>query len=710
MKYALILCSLLLSLINTSALYAQVHFNAAERQIITLTDERRNADSLIAFLSSPNIKVAWRAAIGIGNIGDTTVRSALLGCFLAEKRDTVADAEAFALGLLGPSVKVFNTLMDATSAHPTLQRLLALIRAAPEGENAAAAVKLCGSLGEERKIDRLTEVRSYVEAALHKSTSNRMMKDVEALASDDDPTVRWQAAYVFARSGDSLDLTTRLPRLKELLIDQGTPYARMFAATTLGRMHDAVAETTLYRAYKGEQDWRVRVNILNAFLKFPTPDLLIFETIQNATLTSRADDPFSIHVGLTAQQVLEQYIISQKIPAAMIPPLRAWLDSFNGYDGRNGEVAPAVCATALLSAARVGTPTLRSAIENYAASPDILQANAAIHAAGLLPDSLYFIGMLKGMPMVGPQGQLCRLEALDSMWYRANHDPVFMRQLTDSKLANAYRYMLIRVSDVSPDPAVVTTALEHLRDSTIIEDTVFHNDAERYILKYLAAFAERRFRDQLLASVETAAWLHIPSPLSVHALEVDYDSARNWRDRELMDSIKSTLQSFGAPVNQLPSPLPRISHIDWGMLESIPDKIIINLELGSIQLKPLTYYTPLTVLDMVKLAKSQFFINQLVHRVVPNFVIQSGDPTGTGYGGPPFTIRTEATPLEFDVEGVTGMASDGKDTEGSQWFITESPTPHLNTRYTIWAEVISGMDNVLKVNPYEKVETIISFR
>jgi len=85
-----------------------------------------------------------------------------------------------------------------------------------------------------------------------------------------------------------------------------------------------------------------------------------------------------------------------------------------------------------------------------------------------------------------------------------------------------------------------------------------------------------------------------------------------------------------------------------------------------------------------------------VHRVVPDFVIQDGDPTGTGSGGPGYTIRCEYNQLRYEA-GMVGMALSGKDTGGSQWFVTLSPQPHLNGRYTIFAEVTRGLDVAKKV-------------
>jgi cyclophilin family peptidyl-prolyl cis-trans isomerase len=91
-----------------------------------------------------------------------------------------------------------------------------------------------------------------------------------------------------------------------------------------------------------------------------------------------------------------------------------------------------------------------------------------------------------------------------------------------------------------------------------------------------------------------------------------------------------------------------------------------------------------------------------VHRVVPNFVIQDGDPTGTGSGGPGWTIRCEYNRLRYE-PGMVGMALSGKDTGGSQWFITHSPQPHLNGRYTIFARVARGMDVVHRIEQGDRV-------
>jgi cyclophilin family peptidyl-prolyl cis-trans isomerase len=111
---------------------------------------------------------------------------------------------------------------------------------------------------------------------------------------------------------------------------------------------------------------------------------------------------------------------------------------------------------------------------------------------------------------------------------------------------------------------------------------------------------------------------------------------------------------------------------------------------------------PQTVRNFTRLAARGYFDGLMVHRVVPDFVIQDGDPTGTGAGGPGWTIRCEYNRLRYG-RGMVGMALSGKDTGGSQWFITHAPQPHLDGRYTIFARVTRGMDVVDRIVPGDRV-------
>jgi peptidylprolyl isomerase len=103
---------------------------------------------------------------------------------------------------------------------------------------------------------------------------------------------------------------------------------------------------------------------------------------------------------------------------------------------------------------------------------------------------------------------------------------------------------------------------------------------------------------------------------------------------------------------------------------------------------------PITVNNFVFLAREGFYDGVTFHRVLDGFMAQTGDPTGTGGGGPGYQFQNEDSDLTFDKPGVVAMANAGRDTNGSQFFITYAPTPHLNGLHTIFGQVVEGMDVV----------------
>jgi cyclophilin family peptidyl-prolyl cis-trans isomerase len=134
--------------------------------------------------------------------------------------------------------------------------------------------------------------------------------------------------------------------------------------------------------------------------------------------------------------------------------------------------------------------------------------------------------------------------------------------------------------------------------------------------------------------------------------------------------------------------------------------VYLDTDRGTIQIELAVLDAPLTVENFVTLARKGFFDGVSVHRVVPDFVIQSGDPRGDGEGGPGYTIRDERNERAF-LRGTVGMALDEwADTAGSQFFITYSPQPHLDAKYTAFGRVVSGMDVVDRIQPGDVVRHV----
>ena len=127
---------------------------------------------------------------------------------------------------------------------------------------------------------------------------------------------------------------------------------------------------------------------------------------------------------------------------------------------------------------------------------------------------------------------------------------------------------------------------------------------------------------------------------------------------------------------------------------------------GSFTIELLPEAAPLTVDNFVQLAQREYFRNVTFHRVVPNFVIQGGDPRGDGNGGPGYAIRCEINQLMYD-RAALGMALSGKDTGGSQWFVTHAPQPHLDGGYTIFGRVVAGMDVVDRIVRGDVIQSIV---
>ncbi|HEX9730621.1 MAG TPA: peptidylprolyl isomerase [Thermoanaerobaculia bacterium] len=134
---------------------------------------------------------------------------------------------------------------------------------------------------------------------------------------------------------------------------------------------------------------------------------------------------------------------------------------------------------------------------------------------------------------------------------------------------------------------------------------------------------------------------------------------------------------------------------------------VIRTNKGDIRLELYPDETPITVANFVNLAQRGYYDGVTFHRVIANFMIQGGDPTGTGRGGPGYHFEDELHPeLRHDGAGFLSMANAGPGTNGSQFFITHGPTPHLDGKHTVFGRVVEGQDVVDAVRQGDKMKTV----
>lgn len=179
------------------------------------------------------------------------------------------------------------------------------------------------------------------------------------------------------------------------------------------------------------------------------------------------------------------------------------------------------------------------------------------------------------------------------------------------------------------------------------------------------------------------------------------------RDIETYNALSETIAKW-SQTNFHPLTPAFNQAIDWNVLTAYRDtvevKIITNK--GDLLLEIYPPLAPGSVLNFIKLVNDGFYKDKAFHRVVPNFVVQSGCPRGDGYGSLDYSIRTEINLMNYQQSGMIGMASAGPDTEGTQFFITHSPAPHLDGRYSIMGKLISGQDILWSIHQGDVIQNI----
>ena len=263
--------------------------------------------------------------------------------------------------------------------------------------------------------------------------------------------------------------------------------------------------------------------------------------------------------------------------------------------------------------------------------------------------------------------------------------PAALRSLVTLRAPNAVGVLLAHLSD--GDVVVRKTA------ATLLGELEVRQAVEALASAYRDAAGDPSY---LARAAIVDALARIGGPRAIETLRAAVDDP-DWAVRVRAAQHLATrdpASDAGTAIRPAPLRWPVEAYRSLDLVTpSVSPHVFIDTDRGTIQIELAVNEAPLTADNFMRLARSGFYNGLLVHRVVPNYVVQMGDPRSDSEGGPGYTVRDELSPLPF-LRGTVGMALDWADTGGSQFFITSSPQPQLDARYTVFGKVIAGMEVV----------------
>ncbi|MBI1804473.1 MAG: HEAT repeat domain-containing protein [Ignavibacteria bacterium] len=660
--------------------------------ILRIQDRRTSHDiKLFGFLSDRDPIVRERTALAYGSIQDTAALPLLVDR-LSDPMPEVQWNAAFAIGQTAGQLSkggrekfehdlIWNRLenMSSTALDKTHGKERNL------GSPADRLIEEIGKFGSEQALNDLVGkfgnqyplvhqealLMSIARFAIRSITTPEGVEYLLRFAKDA-TTAPWQAIYALQRVGNHPDVRSNLDYITKLY-KHPDPLVRMNLATLLGKTKDELTSLEpLQKIAEFDGDWRVRVNALKALGNFNVQGK---ENVLRLFRRSFNDgNPYIAMTALAAfgaTGVKKDSSEASKETFAMLE--RIAMNEGNGYLWQLQGVADT-------SLARLEGKDALARIDPSRASNPILQSQM-IFALGLTgaPEAAPFLFVY-----AGSEDKRLRTAALDGLMELSWRNPE-----NKEVLDKAYRASLAALE--SRDLAIVGTA------SSILGNQLFLNQAS--VPPLLKTLSSLRVPDDVEAMQEVIAALEkLKDPRAVEPLKKVLEQ----RDRSVVLASASALKAITGRNYMRDISLefePSWVDYDFQYLNSLPDTIHVKLETirGDATMELYKNVAPFTVMSFLKLASQRgFFRGKSFHRVVPNFVVQGGDPRGDGWGGPGYSIRSEFSPLTYET-GSIGMASAGKDTEGSQFFFMQSPAPHLDGRYTLFGKITSGMEVVNRI-------------
>ena len=669
-------------------------------RILKAEDERRwNAD-LKELLSNSNAAVRKRAALAAGRIGNEDSVAALAN-LLQDKQVDVRAMAAFALGEV-----------EAPSGADSLLSVLKNTNEPPIGRARAieALGKIAGALPREQEARRLELGAAIVESLKTEAASSDSLFAILGLTAvlrsrpaNAGPTVAKFLTHADARvRADAGNTLARLrlndgnEQLRKLLNTDADPIVRANAARVLGATEDKASFDSLLKHAVEDPDSRVRVSAIRslALLKDERAAETLLKRGEVLTQRNLADRASETNEVLEIASTLGRLLALKEDMRAVM-----WLDKVDRAVTRK---APEIELAIVRIAPAFLTRAFADDKKALAANPSLVYWKFASTVAAAL-------GEIAALPATIP-------------------NKAEMAATAESTLRGMLLYRLSpagKTRDAVPEKSEITAsdvlrAFAAFKSNDLADVLLKHLDDPDVIVRGTAADligdlppSEQHTRALIAALARTAndplndAALSILGALGKQKSAAANDAikgALDSRDHLVRRRAVALLKANGAGdlSSRIGTVQTRNTDADYrralARVGRRNPRAVVTTTKGSFTIELLPEAAPLTVDNFVQLAQRSFFNGITIHRVVPNFVIQDGDPRGDGNGGPNHQIRCEMNEVPYDRAAV-GMALSGKDTGGSQWFVTHSRQPHLDGGYTVFGRVVAGMevvDNIIR--------------
>ena len=669
--------------------------------IIRHEDERRWDDQLKALLTDANPKVRARAALAAGRIGDEKAVPALADTLLTDRDNAVREMAAFGLGEIeSPGGAYALVTVIKNTDHPARARAIEALGKVAAAMNAA---KPAADAPDDERLDQCKTaildglryelqrkpVRDRLTVLLGLTAVLRIRPDgagslVTKFLDDMDTAVIATALNTMAR----LRLQDGNERVRQLL-NHNDPLVRANAARVVGAAEHKEAFDALLAKGLNDPDLRVRVSAIRSLgtlkdARATTPLLNRGKVLSTAARSTKLERPSELDEILEIVTVLGNLLKNSKSDDAM-----NWLRDVRAMaDAKAPEVEIAMARVNpefyVTEEAKFGVGGRASVAQGLREIATIKKTQPEVSkAAGFVPSLLHDI-LTCSLQTEGVSRRTKSKTDRKCLLAPVTISP-FLQAYAAYQPADLTTVLFERLKD--PDVVVRSTAAELLGEQGPGEANT------RALIGALPRALKDKDSDDAALAILGALAKQKSAPAN-EAIRTALDSSNHLIRRRAVALLKTN--GVGDFTDRIGTVQTRNTTVDYRRaMARIGRQITATVvtSRGSFTIQFLPEEAPLTVDNFAQLAKRGYFNGQSIPRVVPNFVVQAGDPRGDQNGGPGYEIRCEINQELFE-RAVVGMALSGKDTGGSQWFVTHSPQPHLDGGYTVFGRVIRGMNVV----------------